>query len=63
MKAISSIVSGDQAAIDKAFGEGLYIGGERYVLTRVEGRSLYARSVRIPSPTRALSISAPHRTC
>lgn len=63
MKAISSIVSEDKAAIDKAFGEGLYIGGERYVLTRVEGRSLYARAVRIPSPTRALSIAIPHRIC
>ncbi|WAO85462.1 Profilin [Fusarium falciforme] len=47
MKAISSIVSEDKAAIDKAFGEGLYIGGERYVLTRVEGRSLYARAGRL----------------
>ncbi|RSL92845.1 hypothetical protein CEP52_013598 [Fusarium oligoseptatum] len=47
MKAISSIVSEDKAAIDKAFGEGLYIGGERYVLTRVEGRSLYARQGRL----------------
>ncbi|KAJ4270369.1 profilin, required for normal timing of actin polymerization in response to thermal stress [Fusarium torreyae] len=47
MKAISAIVSGDKAATDKAFGEGLYIAGERYVLTRAEGRSLYARSGRL----------------
>ncbi|KAM0431746.1 hypothetical protein ACHAPT_004996 [Fusarium lateritium] len=47
MKAIASIVTEDKAAIDKAFADGLYIGGERYVLTRVEGRSLYARSGRL----------------
>ncbi|KAF5022354.1 hypothetical protein F66182_5603 [Fusarium sp. NRRL 66182] len=47
MKAISAIVSGDVAAKDKAFGEGLYIGGERYVLARAEGRSLYARQGRL----------------
>ncbi|KAF4974659.1 hypothetical protein FZEAL_8459 [Fusarium zealandicum] len=46
MKAISAIVSGDAAAKDKAFAEGLFIGGKRYVLTRVEGRSLYARAGR-----------------
>ncbi len=47
MKAISAIVSGDNAAKDKAFAEGLFIAGERYVLARAEDRSIYARSVSI----------------
>ena len=46
MKAISAIVGGDKAAKDKAFAEGLYIAGERYVMARAEDRSIYARSVR-----------------
>ncbi|KAH7192473.1 profilin [Fusarium flagelliforme] len=46
MKAISDIVNGNQAAKDKAFGEGLYIAGERYVMARAEDRSIYARSGR-----------------
>ncbi|KAL4723425.1 profilin, required for normal timing of actin polymerization in response to thermal stress [Fusarium chlamydosporum] len=46
MKAISSIVSGDENAKNAAFGEGLFIGGVRYVMTRAEGRSIYARSGR-----------------
>ncbi|KAL6860191.1 profilin, required for normal timing of actin polymerization in response to thermal stress [Amphichorda felina] len=46
MKVISAIVGGDDAAKDKAFGEGLYIVGERYVMARAEGRSIYARSGR-----------------
>lgn len=45
MKAISAIVSGDSAAKDKAFAEGLFVGGERYVMARAEGRSIYARAV------------------
>ncbi|OAA45826.1 profilin [Beauveria brongniartii RCEF 3172] len=46
MKAISAIVNGDTAAKDKAFAEGLFIGGERYVVARAEDRSIYARSGR-----------------
>lgn len=46
MKAISAIVSGDAAAKDKAFADGLYIAGNRYVMARAEDRSIYARSVR-----------------
>ncbi|KAK1252965.1 hypothetical protein MKX08_004152 [Trichoderma sp. CBMAI-0020] len=46
MKAIAGIVSNDKAAIDKAFGEGLYICGVRYVLTRVDGGDAYARAGR-----------------
>ncbi|EHK43373.1 uncharacterized protein TrAtP1_001383 [Trichoderma atroviride] len=45
MKAIASIVSKDQAAIDKAYAEGLYIAGVRYVLTRVDD-DIYARAGR-----------------
>jgi profilin len=48
MKAISAIVGGDENAKNTAFGEGLYIGGARYVMARAEGRSIYARSVRYP---------------
>jgi profilin len=46
LKAISAIVSGDQSAKDKAFGEGLYVAGERFVMARAEDRSIYARSGR-----------------
>lgn len=45
MKVISSIVSGDAAAKDKAFGDGLYVAGDRYVLARAEDQTAYARSV------------------
>ena len=47
MKLISSIVAGDSTAKDKAFAEGLYVGGERFVMARAEDRSIYARAVRI----------------
>lgn len=47
MKVISAIVSGDKAAKDTAFAEGLFIGGERYVMARAEDRSIYARSVSV----------------
>lgn len=45
MKNLASIVTGDQAAIDKAFAEGLHIAGERYVLAKAEDGSVYARKV------------------
>lgn len=44
MKAIASIVAKDSVAIDKAYAEGLYIAGQRYVLARVDD-DLYARAV------------------
>ncbi|KAG6033816.1 hypothetical protein E4U40_004890 [Claviceps sp. LM458 group G5] len=47
MKAISAIVSGDDAAKDKAFADGLFIAGSRYVVARADGRSIYARSGRL----------------
>lgn len=43
MTAISNILSGNAAAKDAAFADGLYIGGERFVMTKAEDRSLYAR--------------------
>lgn len=46
MKVISSIVGGDDAAKDKAFADGLYVKGDRFVMARAEDRSIYARSVR-----------------
>lgn len=46
MKNIASIVSGDQGAVDKAFAEGLHVAGERFVLTKNDDGSVYARKVR-----------------
>ncbi|KAF3767885.1 Profilin/allergen [Cryphonectria parasitica EP155] len=46
MKNIASIVSGDQAAVDKAFAEGLHVAGERFVLTKNDEGSVYARKGR-----------------
>ena len=46
MKVISSIVGGDEAAKDKAFADGLYVKGDRFVMARAEDRSIYARSGR-----------------
>ncbi|KAF7545075.1 hypothetical protein G7Z17_g9464 [Cylindrodendrum hubeiense] len=46
LKAIAAIVTGDKAAKDKAFADGLYIAGTRYVVARAEDRSIYARSGR-----------------
>jgi profilin len=46
MKLIADILSNAPGASDKAYAEGVFVGGARYVLTKVEGRSLYARKVR-----------------
>lgn len=46
MKHIADILDNAGGAVDKAYAEGVYVGGVRYVLTKVEGRSLYARQVR-----------------
>jgi profilin len=46
MKVISSIVSGDTAAKDNAFADGLYANGERFVVARAEDQSVYARKGR-----------------
>jgi profilin len=47
MKVLAQIVNGDEGQKNKAFGEGLYLGGERYVLARADEGSLYARQVRL----------------
>lgn len=46
MKHIADILDNAAGAADKAYAEGLFVGGVRYVLTKAEGRSLYARQVR-----------------
>jgi profilin len=33
----------DRPAVDKAFGEGIHVAGERYVATRAEDRHVYGR--------------------
>ncbi|KAH7145798.1 profilin-like protein [Dactylonectria estremocensis] len=61
MKAIAAIVTGDTAAKDKAFADGLYIGGTRFVVARAEDRSIYARSgrngVAIAKTTQAIIVA------
>ncbi|KAI1352989.1 profilin [Xylaria sp. FL0043] len=37
---------GDQSAVATAQAEGIYVGGERYVVARIDGRSIYARKGR-----------------
>ncbi|KAL0944301.1 profilin [Colletotrichum truncatum] len=46
MKAISDIVKGDQAAKDKAFADGLYVAGDRFVMARADDGTIYARKGR-----------------
>lgn len=64
MKVIASIVAKDQAAIDKAFADGLYVAGQRYVLTRVED-NIYARAVcsKEPDSTPRLQIEQCANIC
>ena len=44
MKNIVEILKGGAAA-DKVWTDGLHVGGERFVVTKVEGRSIYGRKV------------------
>ncbi|KAI1489459.1 profilin [Biscogniauxia mediterranea] len=46
MKNIVGILSGNSDVIDKAHADGVHVAGERYVVTRIEDRSLYARQGR-----------------
>ncbi|KAI1638527.1 profilin [Biscogniauxia mediterranea] len=46
MKNIVAILTGTGDAIDKAHADGVHVAGERYVVTRIEDRSLYARQGR-----------------
>ena len=43
---MQEIVSGLSGKAEKLYAEGLHVAGERYVLTKAEERSLYARKVR-----------------
>lgn len=42
---IQEVVNGLSGQTDKLFSDGLHVGGERFVLTKAEDRSLYARKV------------------
>jgi profilin len=47
----------DGPFVTKAFAEGLHVGGERYVATRVEDRHVYGRKVyplTLPPPEKQL---------
>ena len=44
---MQEVVSGLSGNVDKLYAEGLHVAGERYVLTKAEDRSLYARKVGI----------------
>lgn len=46
MTALVAILSGSSDAVDKAHAEGVHVTGNRYVVTRIEDRSLYARQGR-----------------
>jgi len=42
---MQEVVAGLSGKPDKLYAEGLHVAGERYVLTKAEDRSLYARKV------------------
>ncbi|KAM0325459.1 hypothetical protein ACHAQA_007446 [Verticillium albo-atrum] len=46
MKIIADIVTNKNGAADKAFADGLYVAGERYVMARSEEGTVYARKGR-----------------
>ncbi|RYO88704.1 hypothetical protein DL766_004416 [Monosporascus sp. MC13-8B] len=46
MKNLVNIVSAASGAIDKAHAEGVHVNGERYVVTKIEDRSMYCRQGR-----------------
>ncbi|KUI68190.1 Profilin [Cytospora mali] len=46
MKNIASIVNGDQASIEKAHAEGIHVGGERFVVARIDEGNIYGRKGR-----------------
>ncbi|ROT39400.1 profilin [Sodiomyces alkalinus F11] len=46
MKAIADVVTDKAGAKDRAFADGLYIAGERYVMARAEDGAIYARKGR-----------------
>jgi profilin len=42
---IQEVITGLSGKPEKLFADGLHVAGERYVLTKAEDRSLYARKV------------------
>jgi profilin len=42
---MQEVVTGLSGKPDKLYSEGLHVGGDRFVLTKAEDRSLYARKV------------------
>jgi len=50
MKNLVAILDGNGAgpAVDKAFGDGLHVGGERFVAFNIADRHVYGRKVRRP---------------
>lgn len=44
---MKEVVSGLSGSTDNLYANGLHVAGQRYVLTKAEGRSLYARKVRL----------------
>lgn len=42
---MAEIVAGLSGNVDKLYAEGLHVAGERYVITKAEDRSIYARKV------------------
>ncbi len=42
---MKEILTGLSGNVDKLYSDGLHVGGVRYVLTKAEDRSLYARKV------------------
>ena len=47
MKSIVAIVSGNADAVGKAYGDGVFVAGQRYVVINLTDRSVYGRQVRI----------------
>jgi len=46
MKNLVNILNATGDAIDKAHSEGVHVNGERYVVTKIEDRSMYCRQGR-----------------
>lgn len=42
---MQEVVTGLSGKPEKLYSDGLHVGGERFVLTKAEDRSLYARKV------------------
>ncbi|KAI1143019.1 Profilin/allergen [Hypoxylon sp. FL0543] len=46
MKNLVAILTNSGNAVDKAHADGIHVAGERYVVTRIEDRSVYGRQGR-----------------